>query len=290
MSVVMDAYHLWKTTWTPMFFKRTIVTLVLLPIGIVVIMLGGAAYTAFIALILILAAWEFSKLFWVGGLRPASYLIAAGTLALTVGRSVDGFESAPFLISLVALAAMTFHLIAFERGDDQAGTSFAVTLSGVMYIGFIGAYLISLRSLPEGQWWLMVVLPAVWLADAGAYLIGSRWGKHKLSPRLSPKKSWEGYLAGILFGVIGTVLLTQLYGLWLQPQSAITLQRAAVIGVVMGVFPTLGDLGESMLKRQVGVKDSGKLLPGHGGVLDRIDSWLWAAVLGYYMIVWMTVV
>lgn len=273
-----------------MLLKRTIVSLILLPIGIYLIMRGGTLYVAFIALILALAAWEFAKLFLIGKLHPASYLLVAGTVALAVGRAVDGFESAPWLISLIVLAAMTFHLLAYERGDDQAGTSFTVTVSGVLYLGFIGAYLISLRDLPEGEWWLMVVLPAVWLADAGAYLIGSRWGKHKLSPRLSPKKSWEGYLAGIFFGIVGTVLFTQLWGLWLQPDSAITLPRAAVIGLVMSIFPTLGDLGESMFKRQVGVKDSGHLLPGHGGALDRIDSWLWAAVMGYYLIIWMTAI
>jgi phosphatidate cytidylyltransferase len=271
-----------------MFFKRTIVSLVLLPIGIYVIMLGGPVYAAVITGILGLAAWEFSRLFTIGKLHPASYLLVAGAIALAVGRAINGFESAPFLISLFVLAAMTFHLVSYERGEDQSGTDFTVTISGVLYIGFIGAYLISLRNLPEGEWWVMVVLPAAWLADAGAYLIGSRWGKHKLAPRLSPKKSWEGYLAGIVFGMVGTILLTQLWGVWLKPDSAITLPRAIVIALVMSVLPTLGDLGESMFKRQVGVKDSGNLLPGHGGALDRIDSWVWAAVLGYYLIIWMT--
>lgn len=286
----MAVSHLGTTTWTPMFFKRTIVSLVLLPLGIYVIMLGGPVYAAVITGILTLAAWEFARLFMVGKLHPARYLLVTGAAALAVGRAVDGFESSPWLISLIVLAALTFHLVSFEKGEDQAGTDFAVTISGVMYIGFIGAYLISLRNLPEGEWWLMVVLPAVWLADAGAYLIGSRWGKHKLSPRLSPKKSWEGYFAGIAFSIIGTILLTRLWGLWLQPDSAITLARAAVVALVMSIFPTLGDLGESMFKRQVGVKDSGNLLPGHGGAFDRIDSWLWAAVLGYYLVVWMITV
>ena len=163
-------------------------------------------------------------------------------------------------------------------------------LGEVPHAGVLGpadpAYSASLTtSLPNGVQGTFFVLV---LADAGAYLIGSRWGKHKLAPRLSPKKSWEGYLAGIVFGMVGTILLTQLWGVWLKPDSAITLPRAIVIALVMSVLPTLGDLGESMFKRQVGVKDSGNLLPGHGGALDRIDSWVWAAVLGYYLIIWMT--
>jgi phosphatidate cytidylyltransferase len=131
---------------------------------------------------------------------------------------------------------------------------------------------------------VLTVLPAIWLADSGAYFIGTKWGKNKMAPRLSPKKSWQGYFGGILVAVIGTPLLVMAYSL--GPASEVTLARAAIIGLFMGVFPTLGDLAESMFKRQVGVKDSGTLLPGHGGIFDRIDSWLWGAVIGYYLIIW----
>jgi phosphatidate cytidylyltransferase len=108
-----------------------------------------------------------------------------------------------------------------------------------------------------------------------------------LSPRLSPKKTWEGYFGGILVAVILTPLLVVLLRLVAGPDSAITPLRGIWVGLVMGIIPTLGDLGESMIKRQRGVKDSGNLLPGHGGAFDRIDSWLWAVVIGYYMIVWL---
>jgi phosphatidate cytidylyltransferase len=157
----------------------------------------------------------------------------------------------------------------------------------MFYIGWFGAYFISLRNLPEGKWWILVVLPAVWFADTGAYFIGKRFGRHKLSPRLSPKKTWEGYLGGIVVGVILTALFAALWRVGAGPNSGITVLRGALMGLVMGIFPTLGDLGESMIKRQMGVKDSGNILPGHGGAFDRIDSWLWAVVMGYYLIVWL---
>ena len=121
-------------------------------------------------------------------------------LLLLLGRALDGFDSAPWMLSLLTLLSMTWHLVAYERGRDQSGTDLAVTLGGILYIGWIGGYFISLRSLPDGQWWVLIALPAVWLADSGAYFIGRAFGRHKLSPRLSPKKTWEGYLGGIVAG------------------------------------------------------------------------------------------
>jgi phosphatidate cytidylyltransferase len=129
-------------------------------------------------------------------------------------------------------------------------------------------------------------LPAVWLADSGAYFIGVRFGRHKLSPRLSPKKTWEGYLAGVVTGTLGAALLALVWRIGAGPETAITFWRAAWLGFVISVLTPLGDLGESMIKRQVGAKDSSHLIPGHGGVFDRIDSWLWAGVIGYYIITW----
>lgn len=270
-----------------MLVKRLGVTIILLPIGMAAILAGGWYFTALVAVFMCLAAWEYSSLFRTGGLRPATILVVAGTLLLLIGRNLTGFGSAAWMISLIILLAMTFHLIAYERGRDQAGTDFAVTLAGIFYIGWFGAYFISLRSLPEGKWWILVVLPAVWFADGGAYFIGKRFGKHLLCPRLSPKKTWEGYFGGIVVGVLLTALFAALWRVGAGPDSAVTVWRGALVGLVMGVFPTLGDLGESMIKRQVGVKDSGNLLPGHGGAFDRVDSWLWAVVLGYYMVWWL---
>ncbi len=270
-----------------MLAKRVLVVIVLLPIGLAAIIAGGWYLTALVAFFMGLAAWEYVTLFRAGGLKPARVLVVGGTLLLLLGRNINGFESAPWMISLLILLSMTYHLVAYERGRDQAGTDFGVSLGGMFYIGWIGAYFISLRNLPEGLWWTLVVLPAVWFADSGAYFIGKRFGRHHLSPRLSPNKTWEGYLGGIIVGVLLTAGLSTIWQAWAGPNSAITPLRGALVGLVMGIFPTLGDLGESMIKRQMGVKDSGSILPGHGGAFDRVDSWLWAAVIGYYMILWL---
>lgn len=267
-----------------MLIQRVLVSAILLPIGLVAIILGGWAYGLLIAVILGFAGWEYVQLFKTGGLKPAWILVIPGILALVISRYFNGFESIDWLLSLIILLSLAYHMVDYERGRDQAGTDFALTLAGIIYIGWVGAYFISLRQLEQGMWWVLVVLPATWLADSGAYFVGTRFGKHKLSPRLSPKKTWEGYLGGILWGVLGTILLTWIWQSLGADRSIITIERSLWISLVMGIFPTLGDLAESMIKRQVGVKDSSHLLPGHGGAFDRIDSWLWAVVLGYYLV------
>jgi phosphatidate cytidylyltransferase len=153
-----------------------------------------------------------------------------------------------------------------------------------VYIGWIGAYLIDIRYLENGMWWILLVLPAIWVADMAAFFIGSRWGRHKLSPRLSPKKSWEGYFAGVFFGTLATVGLAVLWRA--LGGMDVTWWKGAILGFVLTSLTTLGDLGESMFKREAGVKDASNIIPGHGGVLDRIDSWIWGAALGFYSIIW----
>jgi phosphatidate cytidylyltransferase len=270
-----------------MFIKRALVTLILLPIGILVISLGGWYFTAVAAIFMVGAAWEYGRLFHLGGFEPADVLIIAGAMLLLLARAINGFESAHGLISLLILVSLTYHLVAYERGSDQSGTEFGITLGGIFYLGWIGAYLISLRSLPDGKWWVFLVLPSVWFADIFAYLVGSRIGKHKMVPRLSPKKSWEGYFGGVFFGTLLTVALAAGLQVLAGPSSSVTPLRGLWVGLVMSTLPTLGDLGESMIKRQVGAKDSSHVIPGHGGFFDRVDSWIWAGVLGYYLITWL---
>lgn len=266
--------------------QRVIVAIVLLPIGMAVIYFGGIGYIFLIALLLGFASWEYGQLFRTGGFKPADFFVIGGTLAFVATRSLRGDENITWLVALIIFASMVYHLLAYERGRDSAGSDFAITITGALYIGFLGSYLILLRDLPQGAWWVLLTLPAVWFADSGAYFYGKRFGQRPLCSRLSPRKTWEGYFAGIVISVLGTALFGSLWRLPAGPESGITILRGALLGLTISVITPLGDLGESMIKRQVGVKDSSALIPGHGGVFDRIDSWLWAGVIGYYLIVW----
>lgn len=267
-----------------MLSDRVKVVLILLPIGLLVFILGGLVYTAAIALVLGLAGWEYTRLFRAAGLQASGILVVLSVVALSVSRALDTFTSAPWILTLIILVVMAYHLVMFERGRQEAGTDFAITLSGSLYFGWLGAYLISIRALPDGLWWLLLTLVSVWIADSGAYFVGRRFGSHKLSPRLSPKKTWEGFVGGVIAGTLGGLLLAALFRLLPWSGENIAVWHGAVLGAALAVITPLGDLGESMIKRQVGVKDSGSLLPGHGGVWDRIDSWVWAAAIGYYLI------
>lgn len=269
-----------------MLAKRVLVAVILLPIGIAAIYLGGWVFNSLVIIIMCLAAWEYTQLFRSGGFQPAMPIVITGVFSLVALRAWKGFEYSAELISILILASMSYHLVAYERGKEQSGSDFGVTLGGIFYLGWIGAYLISLRSMTNGAWLVLIVLPSVWIADSGAYFIGRAFGRHRLSPRLSPKKTWEGYFAGVITGTLGGALLAYLWGFLAGPGWTVTPWQGALLGFLLAVLTTLGDLGESMFKRQVGAKDSGKLLPGHGGVFDRIDSWLWAAVIGYYLVNW----
>ncbi len=270
---------------------RVLVALVLLPIGLFLVYLGGWFYLGLMLLMVGLASWEYGDLFRAGEFRPARLLILAVVIALMFGRHLNGAQGDPFrsdapILAVFTLLTMAVHLVDFERGGRFSGTDFAVTLSGGLYFGFLGGFLIPLRGLPEGFWWFLTFLPSVWLADSGAYFVGRRFGRRKFSPRLSPKKTWEGYLAGVATGTLGTGLLVLLWG-WMS-SGAFTLgfRDGALLGLLIAVVTPLGDLGQSLIKRQVGIKDSGRILPGHGGMFDRIDTWIWAGVIGYYCVVW----
>ncbi len=265
--------------------RRTITALGLAVIGFPAILFGGFFYYLLMGTFLAGSAWEFVRLFRAVGFQPNLLITAGGVALIGLARAFFPQYALPVFEAAI-LAALAYHLFDYERGRNQAAIDFSITAAGLAYIGWIGAYLFDLRNLPEGGWWLMLVMMSLWLADSGAYSIGVAYGRHKIAPRLSPKKSWEGYFASVFTGTIGGIFFAYAFSTYGSLAGDVTLLQGAIIGFLMGAIPTLGDLGESMIKRQSGIKDSSDIIPGHGGFFDRIDSWLWGAMIGYYFIIW----
>ena len=267
--------------------RRILTALVMAAIGLPAIIYGNAFYFLLMGGFLVAGAWEYVRLYRAVKYEPNELVTVGGVLVLVTARFFFADHSISLFVLLILLA-MTVHLFSYERGRDQAALDFGITVAGITYIGWLGSYLLDIRNFSaEGGWWLMLVLPIVWAGDTGAYSIGAVYGRHKMAPRLSPKKSWEGYIAGVFssiaIGAFFTYAFTSIGSL--QPLAGmITPVQGALLGLVIGAFAPLGDLGESMFKRQSGLKDSSNIFPGHGGVLDRIDSWIWGASLGFIMI------
>jgi phosphatidate cytidylyltransferase len=274
----------------PAMLKRTLTSLGFAAVGLPAIIFGGVFYYLLIAVILTGSAWEYVRLYRAVRYEPHEVVTVGGVLAIVTARfAVTYFHVVDITIPLfvlLILLAMAVHIVCYERGRAQAGIDFAATVAGIVYLGWLGSYLIDLRFLPQGVWWLMIVLPIVWGGDTGAYSIGVRYGKHKMTPRLSPNKSWEGYFAGVFTSVaVGAFFAYAFSSLDPKPLGGlINAVQGGVLGLVIGALAPLGDLGESMLKRQGGLKDSSNIFPGHGGFFDRIDSWIWGAALGYFVI------
>ncbi len=261
--------------------RRSITALLLLALIVPAIYFGGYLYLFYVGGFIGLAAWEYVRLFRLAEFEPSSFLTIAGTLVIVLVRALWPALAGATFAALI-LTALTVHLFAYERGRNQAALDFAITVGGLGYLGWIAAYMMDLRSLPSGGWWTMFVFPVVWLADSGAYLIGVKYGRHKMFKRLSPGKSWEGYVAGILGGSLAGGFFAFAYGRF-GPLNA-TIWQGVLLGFVISALTLLGDLGESLFKRFADQKDSGTLLPGHGGAFDRINSLIWAGVIGYFWI------
>jgi len=201
--------------------------------------------------------------------NPALTGLALGLTALLIVRLHWSFSIEAILLSGLAGALLAMP----SRFHDTA-----VALFGPLFVGLTLSTLVSTRALPSGEWLIVFIALVTWASDIGAYYAGTLWGRHPLAPSISPKKSIEG-LAGGLALAIAVALLTQL---WLVPQ--LTMLHALVLGLLMTGTGLVGDLCESAIKRAVGVKDSGGILPGHGGMLDRLDSLLFTAPTFYYYV------
>ena len=258
--------------------QRVLSALIFVPIFFGLAYLGGVIYDTFLVLILSIAGFEYVRMMKSGGYQASTFLMLSAILALLLCQILGAKD---FLIHiLIALLAVfsVYTLVKFEQNDKQAFQSLAIQFFGVFYIGILGGAGIRLNHVqPNGNLWVLVSIALVWMADMGAYFIGSRFGKRLVLPKLSPKKSLEGIFGGLGFGAVSGYLI----GLIVQSfMPELTPMKGAIFGFSMGLVAFFGDALMSLLKRTMAVKDTGSILPGHGGILDRLDSMLWAFFLG----------
>ncbi|MCU0479141.1 MAG: phosphatidate cytidylyltransferase [Chloroflexi bacterium] len=278
--------------------ERTLSALVIVPVVVLAIAAGGVGIGILVLVLAALAAREAERLLPAAG-RPiirngvvggALVLVAAAAIPAILGSKLLGEETAAGDlatrvasidgVALMGVVAVTLAMIAFARRDPADGfAAWSATVFGAVYVGLLGAVAILTTQWtgdastdgafwPERRW-VLVLLAGVWSFDTGAYLVGRAIGRRPFLPWISPKKTLEGVLGGL---VVATLVVAVVLAI-----SGSSPLEALVLGPLLGIVAQSGDLAESLLKRAAGVKDSGTLLPGHGGILDRVDSILFAA-------------
>jgi phosphatidate cytidylyltransferase len=259
--------------------RRLASTIVLLPVFLLVLMQAPAyLFDALVVLASATALWELTRMLQLGG-RPVHRLLAvaagaAVTAAFALSRTADPFVLPSFALAVAVAAVLAAPL---WGGGAPATEPAANTLLAVLYVGWLLGYGILLQhSAPRGDELVLFVVGVTWIGETMAYVVGSTLGRHKLAPVISPRKTVEGAVAQVAVSVLAGVAL----GAWLLPGCAAPAMLAG--GALLGVVGQVGDLTESVIKRSVGTKDTGGIIPGHGGVLDRIDSLLFNLPAFYY--------
>lgn len=256
--------------------KRIVSAVIFLPVFFLIVQYGNSTiFFIFLSVILLAALFEFYELLSKNGQKC---LVFPGMIiGWVVAFSFFNNQHQAVYASMAILMLGAFIVKLFSKQPvDAALESISNTLFGVLYIGLLLSYLIFIRKGETGSQLIFILFLIIWLGDTFAYYIGTLVGKYPLAPSISPNKSIEGALGGLL-GSIGGVILAQY---WFYP--SLSTVNAIILGLVTGVAGQLGDLCESMIKRNLKVKDSGFMVPGHGGLLDRLDSVLFAAPVFYY--------
>jgi phosphatidate cytidylyltransferase len=258
--------------------RRWLTALILLPLLLWVILKGGR--TLFILVVLLvsgLGQWEFLGMFApeIDRGRRAKSLVLGSLLIISFCTAQRGSylcnPSGPMFILVWCLFILLLFYLASYGHIPELSRDLAVNALGLLCLPLLLGHLVWLRYLSNGEWWVLWLLAVVFTGDTMAFYTGLTLGRQKLYPSVSPGKTWEGTLGGLAGAVLAGILM----GKWLLPE--VGMGRLAVLALVLGVMGVLGDLFESMLKRQAQLKDSSQLLPGHGGMLDRLDSLLFAA-------------
>lgn len=261
--------------------QRIYTALIALPLLILTVFYSGAMlFGGLLSLVCALALQEFYRMV----LPPNRQLEASCSIACGVIVCAGLIFSAtiPAVLASVVFPVLCLALLYLFRFQqiEEVGRELAGSVLGLAYVSVLLAHAGLLRMLPDGRAWVFLVLAIVMASDTLAYLVGRTWGRHRLYAAVSPKKSIEGAVGGLAGGLLGALLGKAWFFAGLSSLDVL------LLGVGVGLFSQLGDLVESLFKRSFGVKDSGTLIPGHGGVLDRLDSLLFAFPITYYYAVW----
>jgi len=251
---------------------------VFIPLFLTIFDFGGAPYIILMLGIIAILSYEFMSILSAKGLRP---YIRVGVFASILLGFIMNFSSALFTYFFITMLLIFLSLSELRRKDGAKSIIYmSSTTFGVLYTGWLGGHMLLIRQMSENIFnsgvLIYLALALVWMADTGAYLIGSIFGKHKIFPRVSPSKSYEGLLGGILFSICSALGFKYL----LMP--FISFYDCILLGLIATLAGLGGDFVESAMKRDANIKDVSSFLPGHGGVLDRFDSVLFALPLIYY--------
>ncbi len=272
--------------------KRVITALWGIPLLIAAVWFSRPEYpfpwfTVLVAIWGLLAVFEFYRMVAASKIAPLTYFGLVWTLLFILSPHFHYDFLMPLLLTSAVVLSLIWLLL--RRQKEGAFISWAWNIAGILYIGWMLSYFVALRGLDDGRNWVFLALFATFGSDTAAFFTGKALGRHHLAPSISPGKTWEGAIGGI-FGAIMVSLLFTLPKFFTLP-NPLYLQdfsygQAILLGLLVSIFGQLGDLVESLLKRNMGVKDSGKLLPGHGGFLDLIDSVVFAGIVVYYYVIW----
>lgn len=261
-----------------MLYLRVLSALVGIPIIIGSVYLGGPWYAVLLLIIVNLGIYEFSSMLKARGYKIP---LAIGFLGVSLLLTVIYIEQINLIYPLVMLIFLVLFINVLFRMERTSVAESAVSFWGIIYLGGFCGYMLLLRMMPDGALYTYMLLIGVWIHDSAAYFIGKKWGVRKFAPLISPNKSAEGSVAGI----ITTLVIFFSVAILFPEILPVNPWQSVFLGLGISVFAQLGDLLESALKRQLEVKDSGSIIPGHGGILDRFDSLLLTAPFVYYFFV-----
>jgi len=266
--------------------QRLLTAGVAVPLLILIFWAGGRWFLALVLFVILVGMSEFYGLVQAKGLLPQPVLGTIAALGLGLNAYYGNPSYALLILTATVLACLALQITRLDLSTAITGS--ASTILGVIYVGWLLSHFVLLRNwkMPGsghdlGFFLVILVIATTFLADAGAYFAGRSLGKHKLIPRISPGKTWEGVAGGIIVGSLGLLAAKLVFDQWIFP-TRFPWYHALILGPILVAVSILGDLAESMLKRDAGIKDSGTIVPGHGGILDRLDSVLFTVPTAYY--------